>query len=82
MLKLELPPQMVQAIMQIVEQAPYRVAAPILNEFNKQIAAQQVIPNGGHIAAGDNRPGNGQSGNIGQPASLRRSGTKEAAKPV
>ncbi len=44
MLKFELSEQMVNQIGEILQGAPYRIAAPILNELQKQIADQRPLP--------------------------------------
>ncbi len=44
MITLVLSEQMVQAIGQVLEQAPYRLAAPILAELQKQINGQHPVP--------------------------------------
>lgn len=44
MIKLELSDQTVQTIGQLLEQAPYKIAAPILLDMQKQINDQQDKP--------------------------------------
>lgn len=42
MIKLELSQQMIQVIADALGNSPYRVAAPVLNEMQKQINEQQA----------------------------------------
>jgi hypothetical protein len=48
MLRFEFTEQMAQQIAEIIQGAPYRVAAPILQEMQKQINAQQAPPPSGN----------------------------------
>ena len=44
MFKLELSEDMMNIIVQALANAPYRVAAPVLNEIQKQVNEQQSKP--------------------------------------